>query len=68
MWLLMISMWADLQHIPGLTQSHGAIEAPMPTLEKCERERDRVRATWFVDGYRVSARCVYVRHYRGSNQ
>ncbi len=61
MWVLLISLY--MQQPLGQTQSKGVIHAPMSSYEQCQRERDRVRAVWYVDGYRVSARCIWVKHY-----
>jgi len=61
MWILIISMY--LAQPLGQTQSKGIIQAPQPDYESCIRERDRIRATWYTEGYKVSPRCVYVKHY-----
>ena len=47
----------------GHAQSKGIIQAPQPSHEVCMRERDRIRATWYTEGYKVSPRCVYIKHY-----
>lgn len=61
MWILMISLYL---HEPlGQVQSRGVIEAPMPTYEACTRERDRVKHTWYIDQYKISPRCVYVKYW-----
>jgi hypothetical protein len=61
MWVLIISLYAA-QSL-GQVQSQGIIQAPQPGYETCMRERDRVRASWHIDGYKVSPRCVYIKHY-----
>ena len=61
MWVLIISLYAA-QSL-GQVQSQGIIQAPQPSYETCMRERDKVRATWYIDGYRVSPRCIYIKHY-----
>ena len=65
MWLLLISLYSPLPL--GQVQSKGLLQVPTQSYEACTRERDRVRATWFVDGYRLSARCVHVQHYSNYN-
>lgn len=65
MWILMISLY--LHQTLGQTQSKGVIQAPQPSYETCLRERDRIRATWYTDGYRVTARCIYIKHYSTNN-
>jgi hypothetical protein len=62
MWVLIISLY--LPQPLGHVQSRGVIEAPQPSYEACQRERDRVRSTWFIDGYRISPRCIYVKYYQ----
>lgn len=65
MWVLLISLY--LPDSLGQTQSKGMIHAPQPSLERCSREQARVRATWYMDGYQVRARCIYIRHYSNHN-
>jgi hypothetical protein len=65
MWILIISMYV-LEPL-GQVQSKGAIQAPQTSYEQCMKERDRVRAQWHMDGYRISPRCLYVKHYSTSN-
>jgi hypothetical protein len=65
MWVLLISAYL---HLPlAQTQSKGVLQLPQQSLEQCERERDRVRATWYTDGYRISSRCVYIKYYSTNN-
>lgn len=65
MWVLLISLYV---HQPlGQTQSKGVIHAPQPSYEQCIHERDRIRTTWYTDGYRVSPRCIYIKHYSTNN-
>lgn len=66
MWILIISLY--LNQPLGQTQSKGIIQATQTSYEQCQHERDRIRATWYTDGYRVSARCIYLKHYNGTNQ
>jgi len=61
MWVLIISLY--LTQPLGQVQSKGIIHAPQPNYETCLQERDRVKSTWFTNGYRVIPRCVYVKHY-----
>lgn len=61
MWILIISLY--LHQSLGQTQSKGYIQAPQPDYETCMKERERIKHTWFTDGYRVSPRCVYIKHY-----
>lgn len=61
MWVLLISLY--LGQPLGQTESRGIIEAPQPSYEQCQRERERIRATWYTDGYRVSPRCIWIKHY-----
>jgi hypothetical protein len=65
MWLLLISLYnpQPLGHV----QSKGLLQVPQSSYEVCQRERDRVRSTWYIDGYRLSARCVHVPHYSNYN-
>jgi hypothetical protein len=62
MWILFISLYM-IQSNTSLVQSKGVIQAPQPSLEQCYKERDRVKEQWHMDGYRVSPRCVYLKHY-----
>jgi hypothetical protein len=62
MWVLFISLYM-IQPNTELVQSKGVIQAPQSSLEQCYKERDRVKAQWRMDGYRVSPRCVYLKHY-----
>ena len=62
MWILFISLYM-IQPNTSLVQSKGVIQAPQPSLEQCYKERDRVKAQWHMEGYRVSPRCVYLKHY-----
>jgi hypothetical protein len=65
MWVLIISLYL---HQPlGQTQSKGVIQAPQPSYETCLREKDRIRETWYTDGYKVSPRCIYIKHYSKHN-
>lgn len=61
MWILIISLYAGTSL--GLTESKGILHIPTNSLEQCERERDRVNATWRIDGYRTNARCTWIKHY-----
>jgi len=63
MWVLLISM-ALTQPIQGAVQSRGIIQAPMNSYDECLRQRDEIRATWHLDGYRVSARCLRLPDYK----
>lgn len=61
MWILIISLYL---HQPlGQIQSRGYIEAPQPSYEQCQHERERIQQTWHTDGYRVSPRCIWIKHY-----
>jgi len=62
MWILFISLYM-IQPNTSLVQSKGVIQAPQPSLEQCYKERDRVKEKWHMEGYRVSPRCVYLKHY-----
>ena len=62
MWVLFISLYIIQPNII-LAQSKGVIQAPQPSLEQCYKERDRVKEQWRMEGYRVSPRCVYIKHY-----
>lgn len=65
MWVLIVSLFA---HQPlGQVQSKGIIHAPMQSHELCLKEKDRVNQHWHMDGYRTSARCIYVKHYSEHN-
>ena len=66
MWVLLISMYMN-SSIQGLTQSKGMIHAPQQSYDQCLKERDRVNQSWRMDGYRISARCVYIKHYSNHN-
>jgi hypothetical protein len=61
MWVLVISLYLAQPY--GQIQSKGIIQAPQTSLEACQRERDRIKATWYTDGYRVSPRCIYLKNY-----
>ena len=61
MWVLIISLY--LTQPLGQVQSKGIIHVPQTSYEACLKERDRIRSTWYIDGYRVSPRCVFVKHY-----
>lgn len=65
MWILLISLYLQQPH--GHVQSKGVIHAPQQDYETCIRERNRIQATWYTDGYRVSPRCIYVKHYSNNN-
>lgn len=65
MWVLLISLY--LGQPLGQTESKGIIHAAQPSYEQCLKQRDQVQRTWHLDGYRVSARCVYVKHYSTHN-
>ncbi len=62
MWVLIISMYLSQPY--GFTQSQGVIQAPQPSYETCMREKERIRATWYIDGYKVSPRCIYIKYYK----
>jgi hypothetical protein len=62
MWVLLISL-ALTQPINGQLQSRGIIQLPMKTHNQCVEQRDEIRATWHLDGYRVSARCLRLPDY-----
>ena len=62
MWILFISLYM-IQPNTSLVQSKGVIQAPQSSLEQCYKERDRVKEQWRMDGYRVSPRCVFLKHY-----
>ena len=65
MWILIISMYL---HQPlGQSQSKGVIHAPQPNYETCIHERNRIQATWYTEGYKVSPRCVYIKYYSTHN-
>lgn len=65
MWVLLISLYL---HQPlAQTQSKGVIHAPHNSYEQCLQARDTVQKSWYMDGYRVSARCIYVKHYSTHN-
>jgi len=66
MWILLISVYALDNHL-GQTQSKGVVHAPQHSYEQCQRERDRVQHDWHLDGYRVSPRCIWVKHYSTNN-
>ena len=61
MWILIISLYMPQPN--GLTQSKGIIQAPQSSYDQCIKERDRVKEYWYMDGYRVSPRCVYLKNY-----
>ena len=65
MWVLLISLY--LGQPLGQTESKGVIHAAHNSYEQCLKQRDQVRATWHLDGYKVSARCIYVKHYSTHN-
>lgn len=66
MWVLLISLYV---HEPlGHVQSKGVIQAPFAQYESCTRERDRVKSTWRIEGFNISARCIYVPHYNSFHQ
>ncbi len=65
MWVLLISLY--LQQPLGYTQSKGMIHAPQTSYEQCQKERDRVQQSLHLDGYRTSARCIYIKHYSTHN-
>jgi len=62
MWVLIISLYLTQPY--GQIQSKGIIQAPQQSYEVCMRERDRIKATWFTDGYKVSPRCIYINNYQ----
>jgi hypothetical protein len=62
MWILFISLYM-IQPNTSLVQSKGVIQAPQSSLEQCYKERDRVKEQWRMEGYRVSPRCVFLKHY-----
>lgn len=59
MWVLLVSVYM-LQPVQGQTQSQGIIQAPMNTYDECLAQRDHIRDTWRMQGYRVSARCLRI--------
>jgi hypothetical protein len=61
MWVLVISLYLAQPY--GQIQSKGIIQAPQSSYEACLRERDRIKATWYTDGYKVSPRCIYLKNY-----
>lgn len=61
MWVLLISLYVN--EPLGQTQSKGVLQAPQNSYEQCQKERDRVQQYWHIDGYKVSPRCVYIKHY-----
>jgi hypothetical protein len=65
MWVLIISLYL-LQPL-GQIQSKGIIHAPQSDYETCLKTRDIVNKNWYLDGYRTSARCTYVKHYSTHN-
>jgi hypothetical protein len=65
MWVLLISLY--LGQPLGQTESKGMIHAPHTSYEACLKARDQVRATWHLDGYRTTARCIWVKHYSTNN-
>lgn len=62
MWILFISLYL-IQPNTSLVQSKGVIQAPQSSLEQCYKERDRIKEQWHMEGYRVSPRCVFLKHY-----
>jgi len=62
MWILFISLYM-IQPNTSLVQSKGVIQAPQSSLEQCYKERDRIKEQWRMEGYRVSPRCVFLKHY-----
>lgn len=62
----MVSLYMN-QAILGQTQSRGVLMAPHTSYEACLKARDSVRQQWHLDGYRISPRCVYVKHYSTNN-
>lgn len=66
MWVLLISLYMN-SAIQGQTQSKGVLHAPQSSYDQCLKQRDQVQRTWQLDQYRISARCVYVRHYSVNN-
>jgi len=65
MWVLLISLY--LGQPLGQTESKGLIHAPHTSYEACLRARDHVQRNWQLDGYKVSARCIYVKYYSTHN-
>jgi hypothetical protein len=65
MWVLLISLY--LGQPLGQTESKGIIHAPHKNYDECLKARDQVRATWQLDGYRLTARCTYIKHYSTHN-
>jgi len=65
MWVLIISLY--LAQPLGQTQSKGIIHAPQTSHEQCLQERARIQEYWHMNGYRISARCVYIKHYSQHN-
>lgn len=66
MWVLLISLYLN-SPILGQTQSKGVIHAPMQSYENCLKERDKIKDNWQLNGYRVSPRCIYIKHYSTNN-
>ena len=65
MWVLLISLYV---HEPlGHVQSKGVIQAPQTSYEQCQKSRDQVLKTWQIDQYRITPRCVYIKHYSTNN-
>jgi hypothetical protein len=62
MWVLIISLYLTQPY--GQIQSKGIIQAPQRSYEACMHERERIRATWYTEGYRVSPRCIFIKNYQ----
>lgn len=62
MWVLIISLYIIQPNII-LEQSKGEILAPQSSYERCMKERERIKEQWRMEGYRVSPRCIYLKHY-----
>jgi hypothetical protein len=64
MWILLVSLYAlNANQI----QSKGVIHTAHLGHEQCLRQRDHVQQTWQLQGYRTSARCIWIKHYSTDN-
>ena len=66
MWILLISLYATNNNL-GQTQSKGVIHTAQHSYEQCQKQRDTVQQQWRLDGYKTSARCIWVKHYSTNN-
>jgi len=65
MWILLISLYL---HEPlGQTQSKGIIHVPQTSYDDCLKQASKVNQSWHLNGYKTSARCIYVKHYSTNN-